>query len=173
MTGLDRRAERWIVTHRVAALDDVFVGLSRAGSFGLVWIVLGAIVAVALRRPSVLLLVLVADVTADLAATGLKHAVGRPRPDDAYWLTSASGFSFPSGHAATSFACALVLAAAVPRLAPAFLALALAVSFSRLYVGVHYPLDVLGGAVLGLAVATALLLLERARRRSRADRPPG
>jgi undecaprenyl-diphosphatase len=57
-----------------------------------------------------------------------------------------------------------VLTAFVPRAAPAFYLLALAIGYSRIYVGVHWPLDVVGGAVLG--VATALLLLAGARRRS-------
>jgi undecaprenyl-diphosphatase len=72
--------------------------------------------------------------------------------------------SFPSGHAATSFAAATVLTAFAPRLAPAWFVLALAIGFSRVYVGVHYPLDIVGGAALG--VATALLLLAAIRRRS-------
>lgn len=170
MIGLDRRVEHWIVTHRVAALDDVFVWLSRVGTLGLVWIALGAAVAVVLRRPAILLLVVAAELAADLSAAGLKGIVGRPRPDEAYRLVDASGFSFPSGHAATSFACALVLAVVIPRLAVLFFALAAGIAFSRLYLGVHYPLDVVGGAAVGLAVATALLPLVRARRGSPANR---
>jgi undecaprenyl-diphosphatase len=166
MIGLDHRVEHWIVTHRVAALDDAFVWLSRVGALGLVWIVLGAVLAVALRRPAILLIVVAADLAAALSASGLRAIVGRPRPDEAHRLVDASGFSFPSGHAATSVACAVVLAIAIPRLAGLFLALAAAIAFSRLYVGVHYPLDVVAGAALGVAVATALLLLVRGRRGS-------
>ena len=74
--------------------------------------------------------------------------------------------SFPSGHAATSFACAATLAWLTPLSPVALYALAALIAFSRVYVGVHYPLDVIGGAVLGLGVATALRLLVEARRRS-------
>ena len=61
----------------------------------------------------------------------------------------------------------------MPRLAVPLYLLAAAIAFSRVYVGVHYPLDVLGGALLGIALATALRLLERALRRSRGVRPAG
>ena len=173
MIGLDRRLERWVVGHRVGWLNDVVVGLSRIGAWGLVWIVLALALAVAWRRPRLVLVVAAADLLADLAATGLKHAVGRERPHTDHLVHLPSDPSFPSGHAATSFACALVLAAAAPRLAAPLLLLATAIALSRLYVGVHYPLDVLGGAVLGLGVATALLLLAGARRRSPRDSSPG
>ena len=76
--------------------------------------------------------------------------------------------SFPSGHTATSFACATVLAVAVPRAAPAAYVLALAIGYSRIYVGAHWVFDVLGGIVLGVAVGLALRPLAR---RSRRERP--
>jgi undecaprenyl-diphosphatase len=69
--------------------------------------------------------------------------------------------SFPSGHATASFACATVLAFYAPRAAPAFFLLAAAIAWSRVYVGVHYPLDAVGGAVLGVAIGLALRFLAR------------
>jgi undecaprenyl-diphosphatase len=108
---------------------------------------------------------------ADWAATGLKALIDRPRPPLRYaepktLVPLPHDGSFPSGHAATSFAAATMLSFASPRLAPFLFLLAAAISFSRVYVGVHYPLDVIGGAVLGVLVATALRRLVRARRRS-------
>ena len=58
-------------------------------------------------------------------------------------------WSFPSGHTGASFASAWILSLVWPRLAPAFLGLAGTVGFSRIYVGAHYPGDVLSGAILG------------------------
>jgi undecaprenyl-diphosphatase len=115
---------------------------------------------------------------ADLSASGLKQATDRRRPEETLHgidvlVTTPSTPAFPSGHASTSFAAAVVLSVAAPALAPAIVVLAALVGFSRLYVGVHFPLDVLAGAVLGAAVATTLLLLARSLRRSRSPRTPG
>lgn len=112
------------------------------------------------------MLVAVADAAADALAELIKLAVGRHRPTVHTLVAEPHSHSFPSGHAATSFACATVVAALVPSLRLPALVLAAAIGYSRLYVGVHYPLDVLAGALLG--VATARLLLVTARRR----RPP-
>ena len=173
MIDLDRRLDRWVIEHRAGPLNDVFVWLSRVGTYGLIWIGIAAVLAVVLRRPRLFLLVLAADLAADAVATGLKYAIGRERPHTSHLVHVPGNPSFPSGHAATSFACAFVLAVAVPRLAVPLLVLAAAIAFSRVYVGVHYPLDVIGGAAVGLLVATALLLLAGDLPRSRSRLQPG
>ena len=137
---------------------------------GLVWIGIALALALLRRRPTLVLLVVAADGIADLLARALKSIVDVQRPAFRYAEPKAlvpvpHDHSFPSGHAATSFACATVLALAFPRLVAPLYLLAAAIAFSRVYVGVHYPLDVLGGALLGIAVAIALLRLVRARPR--------
>lgn len=72
-----------------------------------------------------------------------------------------SGTSFPSNHAANVFAGATVLSLANPALWPVFFLIAGAVAYSRVYVGVHFPLDVIGGALLGFSIATFVWILFR------------
>jgi undecaprenyl-diphosphatase len=168
--NLDRSLDRWVVHHRTEPFDTIFVWLSRAGSSGLVWVVIGLAVAIVYRRYQlfgiVLLTVLIADTTNYL----LKDVFDRERPNVRYaepepLMRAPQSDSFPSGHAATSFAAATVIAAAAPRLRIPLYVLAALVAWSRVYVGVHYPLDVIGGAIygtlLGLLLVRALPQLAR------------
>jgi len=168
---LDTRLERWVVHHRVDVLDDVFVALTRIGTQGAIWLLIAIIAALYWRRPAIFLYVALADLLAGVSSDLLRHAIGRDRPPlrfpEPHPLVHVPGNpSFPSGHAATSFACAATLAWLTPLSPVALYVLAALIAFSRVYVGVHYPLDAIGGAALGLGVATALRLLVEARRRS-------
>ena len=175
---IDTRLERWVVHHRVDWLDSFFVALSHLGSAGIVWLILAGLAGILWRRPAIFGWVLAADVIADLLSRALREAVGRDRPPVRFPEPKAlvhvpTDPSFPSGHASTSFACAAVLAWLTPMPAVPLFGLAVLIAFSRVYNGVHYPLDVLGGAALGLVVATALRLLARVLRRSRPAPPAG
>lgn len=126
---------------------------------------LGLALSLAWRRWQPFVLVLIADVAADGLAGLLKDATHVRRPAERHDLVAVPhSRSFPSGHTSTSFACATVVAFLVPRAAPPAFLLASAIGYSRLYVGVHWPTDVIGGAVVG--VVTALLLLAAVRTRS-------
>ena len=148
----------------------MFEGLSYAGRLGLLWVAIALVLAALYRRWGVLLLTVVAVALADWSATGLKALFDRERPplrlpEPEPLIRVPDSGSFPSGHAATSFAGATILALAFPRLAVPLYVLATAVAFSRVYVGVHYPLDIVAGAALGVAVALAVRRGARALRR--------
>jgi undecaprenyl-diphosphatase len=105
--------------------------------------------------------------TAALLVTVLKDLFDRARPPvadpalDPVGIVPASA-SFPSGHAATAFAAAVAVALVYPRLGRPLLALAVVVAVSRVYLGVHYVLDVAAGTLLGIAVGIAAAWLIRA-----------
>jgi undecaprenyl-diphosphatase len=174
------------VTHRVEPLDGLFVFLSVIGSFGLVWMALALLIAVRRRAAAAFVLVTVGVFASDLLALLAKLLTSRERPyvrrpEPEPLLGTPLDFSFPSGHAATAFAGAMLLAGLGSRFAVPLFLLATGVAWSRVYVGVHYPLDVIAGALLGVAVAfmllrwpvTTLRWLAGDRPRSQRRPPPG
>ena len=152
-------------------LNWLSIGLSRIGTLGAVWIAIALVLAIAWRRPWLLVGVAVAVGIADVIVDLIKIAVPRHRPFEHQLGPSERTHSFPSGHTATAFAGATMLAAYLPRWRMPLYVLAVLIALWRLYNGVHYPTDVIAGAVLG--TATALLLRAAARRRSRRARRAG
>ena len=115
-------------------------------------------------RVAALLVVPLLALSDQLSSNLLKDLLARPRPcttlADVHLLVGcSSSYSLPSSHAANFGAAALHLSWFYPRLFPVLGGLALLVGYSRVYVGVHYPGDVLVGQVI--AIATAALLLAR------------
>lgn len=157
---------RWL---RSAAMD--ITALGSATVLGLaVLAVAGFLVLQGAWRSA--LFVLVASSGGWLLNSVLKEAFGRARPDIVPHLREVMTLSFPSGHALTSAAVYLTLGALLMRIAKrplmkfycmsvAMLATAL-VGASRVYLGVHYPTDVLAGWLLGLTWALLCWLVERA-----------
>jgi membrane-associated phospholipid phosphatase len=151
-----------VVEHRWGPLDPILEGLSYAGSFGAIWLVLAvALAGASWRRPWLAARVGATILVSESVSGVLKDRIGRARPpladpDPAPLVTLPHTSSFPSGHATVGFACATVLALSVPRLRWPLYALAASIAFSRVYVGVHYPFDVLAGAVLGVSLGFAV-----------------
>jgi undecaprenyl-diphosphatase len=165
-----------VVHHRAGWLNPVFEGLSYAGKLGLLWIVIALVLCAVYRRWGVFALTVIAVALSDWSATGLKALIDRPRPPVRYpepktLVPVPHDASFPSGHAATSFAAATMLSFAFPRLTPFLYVLAAVVAFSRVYVGVHYPLDVIAGAALGALIAMGLRLVVQQRLNRAVSRP--
>jgi undecaprenyl-diphosphatase len=92
----------------------------------------------------------------------VKRTVGRPRPSRSTncrtLVQEPDRFSFPSGHSAAAMSVAIVYAFAFPQLAPVLVPLAVLVGMSRVFLGVHYPGDVLIGQIIALLTALPLSL---------------
>ena len=181
--SLDGRIVVWLAGHRAAPLTEAFVWLGRLEKLGALWLVLALIAGRATGRsgPATVgygLLTAVATLAADSVSFGVKDLVQRPRPvvdhPGIHPLYGVHSASFPAGHAATAFAGATICTYLARRAWPLFAMLALAVGFSRVYLGVHYPSDVLGGALIGVLVGLlALSLLYELLRRVRTRRDRG
>lgn len=152
----------WIQDHgRCGLLDGVLPFISRLSDHGEIWILLAAIL-LALRKTRRQGLAVSCGLTLDLIACNLllKPFFGRIRPfavnTAIELLTRAPGdASFPSGHTAASFAAVFALRYSGSRLWKPALALAVVIALSRLYLYVHWPTDVVGGAILGAAAGWA------------------
>jgi undecaprenyl-diphosphatase len=166
---VDQSIISWVVAHRIGALDGIMWTLSAVGRGGAVFIAIALAFAISRRispRGVVRLLaaVLLATTLADYVVKPLVH---RQRPFQQQPTLRVIGGppedpSFPSGHAANGFAAALVLSGLIPEGRVVWWTLALAIAVSRVYLGVHYPTDVLAGALIGLGCG-ALLSARRTR----------
>ena len=90
----------------------------------------------------------------------VKRIVRRTRPaEELHSSAPPDRFSFPSGHTAAAFALAIAMFGASPVLVPGLLLLAICVAYGRMYLGVHYPLDVAAGAAIGLVTGSIIALV--------------
>jgi undecaprenyl-diphosphatase len=174
VVSLDTYVEQLIAAHRTPFLDTVFVWLTQLGDARWITVVALAIAFLAWRhkRYEYKAGLAVALFGALLASFVLKLAVHRIRPGAPFALLEVTGYSFPSMHAAVSLATYGFLAYMTWKLmhpphhrAPwmFFLcALVALIGFSRVYLGVHYLSDVLGGYVIGgVFLALGVLVTER------------
>lgn len=147
----------FLQTIHTPLLDKILAFITSLGNAGIIWIVL-AVVLLILPKTRKTGIIVAAALLMDLILCNLilKNLVARVRPYDvntaiAILIKKPLDFSFPSGHTAASFAAMTALFLAKMKKAwIAALVLAVLIAFSRLYFYVHYPTDVLGGAVVGI-----------------------
>jgi undecaprenyl-diphosphatase len=161
----DEAVMRWLGTHRIDWIERSLVEITALGT-GLVVmmiVVISALFLIATQHRFSAFLLLIASGGGIVLNGVLKASFDRPRPQLFEWLTAPVSSSFPSGHAMSSAIVYFTVAYLIARLEKrrwmravtiiASLLIVLLISVSRLYLGVHYPSDVVAGVVIGLAWA--------------------
>ena len=164
--GFDDLLLGFIQAHtHTAVLDVVMPVVSGLGNLGIIWIVTALVLICFKKHRAAGVTLLVALILCALIGNlGLKPLIARPRPcwvdpNVVLLIPSPSDYSFPSGHTFSSFAAATVLFWHSKRMGICAIVLAALIAFSRLYLFVHYPTDVLAGIILGIGFGLAAIFL--------------
>ena len=159
---MDAAILQQVIALRRPWLDDVMVLASALGSGGFLWIVIGSIAGIFPRHTAAMWrLWLAVGLSFLIVDDVMKPLFGRPRPFDVMEIhlidARPNTESFPSGHAAMAAAGTLAVTQMLPHSGWILWPIAVAIAVSRIYLGVHWPSDVLVGAALGFAVAWLVL----------------
>jgi len=144
------------VTHFIRGLNNggllntLFWWVTFTGSITFMVLITIALYVAGLRKEALVFAIIFILTTA--FATAVKYAVARPRPSDLGVVPEAEP-SFPSAHTANAFAFATTLSSYHRKFTIVLFAWAILVGFSRLYLGLHYFTDIIGGAILGIVVS--------------------
>ena len=161
LDSLDISLLRQINVHRITALDGAFIFITQSGPIIAACIPLAFIIIGLIKRKKKIwmegFMIAAPYLLAGVILNIIKLLFTRPRPFTSYSyiqkLSEGGSSSFPSGHTSDAFSIAMIVSLFFPKPAvviPMFLWAAL-VGYSRMDLGVHYPSDVLGGAILGIS----------------------
>ena len=146
-------------------MDKVMVLSTDLGNGGIIWIIIAMVLIFNKKYRRIGLMAIAALILSTILGEGIiKHVVQRIRPSSNILeanllITKPLSYSFPSGHTMSSFAVAGVLAKYLRSYALEFLSLASLIAFSRLYLYIHYPTDILAGIVLGLTCSGIIIYI--------------
>ncbi|APH18584.1 phosphatase PAP2 family protein [Clostridium botulinum] len=146
-------------------LDKIMIFITSIGNLGLIWIAISVLLLISKKYRRVGMLCIASLILSSLIGeVVLKNLVQRGRPFTAIeginlLVKAPKSFSFPSGHTASSFAVATVIGRKIKNFKLPIYILAFAIAFSRLYLYVHYPSDVLVGILIGIVSANIILYI--------------
>ena len=166
LQSLDESIQFFIQSHfHILFLDTLFIFITKLGHSGLIWIVLGLALVCFRKTRKCGVAVLLALLAEWAICNGiLKNLISRPRPYTLYpditlYVPRLHSYSFPSGHAASSFVAAVALFQFYKKPGLAAITLATLIAFSRIYLFMHWTTDVLAGALLGTLIALCTVKL--------------
>ncbi|MDD3140911.1 MAG: phosphatase PAP2 family protein [Lachnospiraceae bacterium] len=151
---------------RIEVMNGFWKGITSLGNSGWFWIIVSVLLLISSKTRKVGILALLSlGVGFLITNVCLKNLIARPRPFAeiealTILIKAPHDFSFPSGHTCASFAVAGIYFKMLPKkYGLSAIILAVLIGFSRLYVGVHYPTDVLGGLIIGLGSSALVYFL--------------
>lgn len=154
------------ITHN-GVFDKMMPLISAMGNLGIIWIVISLVLLFSKKyRKAGFLCICALMLTAIVGEGILKNLIQRPRPFNVIptmqlLVSKPPSYSFPSGHTASSFAAAFIISNEIKKLWVPVYFFAAAIAFSRMYLFVHYPSDILGGILLGIICAKCVLIINK------------
>lgn len=172
--AFDESLRHWVYDHRSPLLSAIFIPVTYMGNWQTITVLALILLVIPATRRKIGFPFTVISLSSTVVYKLVKSIFQRPRPEMEVRLIPQGGYSFPSGHSMNCIVCCGILIYLIRRYCPnkkaaniltALLGiLIIGIGTSRVYVGVHFPTDVLGGWSLGLAfLLVSIIMLEKIR----------